>query len=61
LFMLWDLIVGLSLFAIFLGLSTLPKGLSEMRKDIDDLITMVRIFRYEYMEKVEKDEREKKK
>jgi hypothetical protein len=51
----------LSLFAIFLGLSTLPKRLSEMRKDIDDLITMVRIFRYEYMEKVEKDEREKKK
>lgn len=59
--MLWDLIVGLSLFAIFLGLSTLPKRLSEMRKDIDDLITMVRIFRYESMKKVEEDERKKKK
>ncbi len=59
--MLWDLIVGLSLFAIFLGLSTLPKRLSEMRKDIDDLITMMRIFRYESMKKVEENERKKKK
>tara|TARA_R100001230_G_C5586747_1_gene104095 strand:+ start:270 stop:449 length:180 start_codon:yes stop_codon:yes gene_type:complete len=59
--MLWDLIVGLSLFAIFLGLSTLPKRLSEMRKDIDDLITMIRIFRYESMKKVEENERKKKK
>ena len=59
--MLWDLIVGLSLFAIFLGLSTLPKKLSEMRKDIDDLITMMRIFRYESMKKVEENERKKKK
>ena len=59
--MLWDLIVGLSLFAIFLGFSTLPKRLSEMRKDIDDLITMMRIFRYESMKKVEENERKKKK
>jgi|TARA_R100000030_G_C3232680_1_gene118660 hypothetical protein len=59
--MLWDLVVGLCIFAIFIGLSTLPKKLSEMRKDIDDLITMVRIFRYESMKKVEEDERKKKK
>lgn len=44
--MLWDLVLGLSWLALALSMYVLTQTISTMRKDVDDLMAMVRVIRY---------------
>jgi len=53
--MLWDLVLGLSWLALALSMYVLAQTISTMRKDVDDLMAMVRVIRYNSLK--EKDDK----
>ena len=62
--MFWDLIIGLSIVALALAIYTIAKKLESTQSEVKDLSSMVRVLRYNDMEKLkqgEKDERQTKK
>ena len=62
--MFWDLITGLSIVALALAIYTIAKKLESTQSEVKDLSSMVRVLRYNAMEKLkqgEKDERQTKK
>tara|TARA_R100001440_G_scaffold46889_1_gene66653 strand:- start:482 stop:670 length:189 start_codon:yes stop_codon:yes gene_type:complete len=62
--MFWDLIIGLSIVALALAIYTIAKKLESTQSEVKDLSSMVRVLRYNAMEKLkqgENDERQTKK
>jgi|TARA_A100000172_G_scaffold79134_1_gene65588 hypothetical protein len=47
--MLWDLILGLSWVGLALSMYLLAQTVTTIRKDVDDLMAMVRAIRYNSM------------
>mgnify|MGYP003136532429 CR=1 FL=1 len=47
--MLWDLILGLSWVGLALSMYLLSQTVTTIRKDVDDLMAMVRVIRYNSM------------
>ena len=48
--MLWDLITGLGLLTGFALLAMAYREITEMRKELEDLKSMVRVIRYNALE-----------
>tara|TARA_R100000773_G_scaffold43675_1_gene42635 strand:- start:1307 stop:1495 length:189 start_codon:yes stop_codon:yes gene_type:complete len=62
--MFWDLIIGLSIVALALAIYTIAKKIESIQSEVKDLSSMVRVLRYNAMEKLkqgENDERQTKK
>ena len=49
--MLWDLLVGCTLFAIFLMYYVMAKKVDALQKDVDDCLSMMRVFRYRELQR----------